>query len=152
MNQDPDLLVSGINDGQNLGVAISNISGTVGAARQAAMADIPAVAASQGLAVPTPSPGVPPDFPSGAAALMSWVHEFLLGRAGPPLFEQVVSINIPTCAAGSIRGTLVLPLSDIVALDPANCLSTVTDPTDDIAGFLNGFVTRTSVGTEGSIT
>jgi 5'-nucleotidase len=41
----PDLVVSGINRGYNLGLS-AYISGTVGAAREAAMAGIPAVAAS----------------------------------------------------------------------------------------------------------
>ena len=41
----PDLVVSGINRGYNLGLA-AYISGTVGAAREAAMAGIPAIAAS----------------------------------------------------------------------------------------------------------
>jgi 5'-nucleotidase len=41
----PDLVVSGINQGYNLGLA-AYISGTVGAAREAAMHGIPAIAAS----------------------------------------------------------------------------------------------------------
>jgi 5'-nucleotidase len=41
----PDLVVAGINRGYNLGLA-AYISGTVGAAREAAMAGIPAIAAS----------------------------------------------------------------------------------------------------------
>jgi 5'-nucleotidase len=41
----PDLVVTGINRGYNLGLA-AYISGTVGAAREAAMAGIPAIAAS----------------------------------------------------------------------------------------------------------
>lgn len=145
MNLNPELLVSGINDGQNISLPISNISGTVGAARQGALRDIPAVAASQGF-------GAPPDFPSGAVALRSWVDEFLLGRAGPARFEKVVSINIPTCTAGSIRGTKVLPLAPAGFAVTSDCTSAVTSVADDVAGFLNGFVTRTSVGTAGSIT
>jgi len=41
----PDLVVSGINRGYNLGLS-AYVSGTVGAAREAAMAGIPAIAAS----------------------------------------------------------------------------------------------------------
>ena len=64
-----------------------------------------------------------------------------------------MNINVPTCAPGfgTIRGTLPLPLSTSVSLSPANCLSIAT-PTDDIDGFLNGFITVTSIGTAGSIT
>ena len=45
MRVKPDLVVSGINRGWNLG-AVAYVSGTVGAAREAALAGIPAVAAS----------------------------------------------------------------------------------------------------------
>ena len=49
VTQKPDLVVSGINFGQNLGPAVA-ISGTVGAAEAAAARGVPALAASQGLA------------------------------------------------------------------------------------------------------
>jgi 5'-nucleotidase len=45
MNQRPNLVVSGINRGTNLGLA-AYISGTVGAAREAVMQGIPAIASS----------------------------------------------------------------------------------------------------------
>jgi 5'-nucleotidase len=142
-HQNPDLIVSGINNGQNLG-PITSISGTVGAARVGGRAEIPSVALSQGL-------GSPPDFPSGTVALMSWVNDFLLGRVGPQRFESVANINIPTCTSGTIRGTRVLPLAtDTTSGNPvgnADCTSTATSPVDDIAGFLNGFVTISSIGT-----
>ena len=105
MHVNPDLLVSGINDGQNISLPVSNISGTVGAARQGALADIPAVAMSAGFGRTTPLPVIPPDFPSAAAALSVWVNDFLLGRVGPAVFESVVNINVPTCYTGAIRGT-----------------------------------------------
>ena len=101
MHLNPDLLVSGINDGQNIGPFIP-LSGTVGAARVGGRDSIPAVAVSQGF-------GSPPDFPSGVTALLDWLDEFLLGRAGPPLFQSVVNINVPTCVTGSIRGTVEVP-------------------------------------------
>ncbi len=139
----PDLLVSGINNGQNLG-PITGISGTVGAARVGGRAEIASVALSQGL-------GSPPDFPSGAFVLTSWVNDFLLGRTGPQRFQSVVNINIPTCTAGAIRGQRFLPLAtDTTSGNPvgnADCTSTATDTVDDIAGFLNGFVTISSIGT-----
>jgi 5'-nucleotidase len=47
----PDLVVSGINRGQNLG-RVSYVSGTVGAAREAALQGIPAIAVSLKLAEP----------------------------------------------------------------------------------------------------
>jgi 5'-nucleotidase len=45
LSQPPDLVVSGLNPGANVGVNI-NYSGTVAAAREAALAGIPAIAAS----------------------------------------------------------------------------------------------------------
>jgi len=48
MRDRPDLVVSGINRGYNLGV-VTYVSGTVGAAREAALAGVPAVAASLAL-------------------------------------------------------------------------------------------------------
>lgn len=143
----PDLLVSGINDGQNLSVPISNISGTVGAARVGARNNIPAVAISQGF-------GSPPDFDAGAAALLAWVDDFLLGRAGPALFQSVVNINVPTCTAGSVRGTAFVPAAtDFTSGNPvtstSDCTSTLTNPVDDIQAFRNGFVSVSSIGTNG---
>ena len=152
LHVNPDLLVSGINDGQNISLPISNISGTVGAARQGALVDIPAVAISSGLGRTEPPPAIPADFPSAAVELRAWVDDFLLGRVGPAVLQSVVSINVPTCYSGTIRGTRFLPLAPSFSAAPSNCLSTVTDPADDVAGFLNGFTTISSIGTAGSIT
>lgn len=138
----PDLIVTGINNGQNLSLPVIGISGTVGAARTAARVSIPAVAVSQGL-------GTPDDFPSGAVALTNWVDRFLLGRAGPPLNETVVNVDVPTCGAtGSIRGTLVLPAATSFtgAFGTSNCASTATGFTTDVQGFTNGYITETSIG------
>src|SRR6476646_2216929 len=49
MHLEPDLVVSGINQGQNLG-PLAAVSGPVGAAKRAAAAGIPAIAVSQGIA------------------------------------------------------------------------------------------------------
>jgi 5'-nucleotidase len=146
LHVNPDLLVSGINDGQNLTVPVANLSGTVGAARVGAREDIASVAISQGL-------GSPPDFESGATALMRWVNDFRLGRAGPALFQSVVNINVPTCTSGQIRDTVFVPIAPTYAprnpLAPANCNSTLTNPVDDLDAFLNGYVSVSSIGTGG---
>src|SRR4051812_35397230 len=49
LKEPPDIVVSGINQGQNIGELI-DISGTVGAARTAARLGIPSIAVSQGIA------------------------------------------------------------------------------------------------------
>lgn len=145
LHVNPDLLVSGINDGQNLSVPVTNFSGTVGAARVGGREDIPSVAISQGS-------GSPPNFDAGADALMAWVDDFLLGRAGPALFQSVVNINIPTCTSGSVRGPVFVPAApNFASGNPItgvpNCQSTLTNPVDDIQAFLNGFVSVSSIGT-----
>ena len=68
--QKPQVVISGVNFGQNLGVA-TNLSGTVGAARAAASRGIPALAASAGLA----PPGVAaPDFATAVTQVKALDH------------------------------------------------------------------------------
>jgi 5'-nucleotidase len=144
MHLNPDVVVTGLNAGQNMGPLV-NVSGTVGAARRAARYAIPSVATSQGFG----SGGVPEDYPSGVVAVLAWVRDFRLGRAGPP-FQQVANINIPTCAPGSsVRGTVVVPVADDLAgrpYGPGDCTSTQTNPTDDIDAFNWGYATLSDVG------
>lgn len=140
LGENPDLVVSGINAGQNLGPVV-DLSGTVGAARTAARQGVPAVAASQGL-------GSPPDYPSGVAALLDWLEDYRLGRAGPP-YQEVANLNVPTCTSGTIRGTVEVPVAtdlDPSPLSPSDCTSTVTAVADDVEGFVHGFVTLSDVG------
>ncbi len=137
----PDLVISGINFGQNIGPLIP-LSGTVGAARQGGKHFIPSVAISAGL-------GSPADYPSAASELTTWLNDFLLGRVGPPLFQSVTNINVPTCTTGAIRGVAVVPAATATngrPLNPSNCLSTVTTLNDDIDAFTNGFISVSSIG------
>jgi 5'-nucleotidase len=137
----PDLVVSGINFGQNLG-PITDQSGTVGAARAAAARNIPALASSQGL-------GDPADFPSGVAAVLAWVTEHraaVMRRTGMPSGASVwlENLNIPSCKVGSARGTVTVPVATDGAgrdYNKVDCASTATDPKDDIDAFTDGFVT-----------
>ena len=46
MDEKPDLVISGINIGENLGMAELTTSGTIGAAMEAAAHGVPAIAAS----------------------------------------------------------------------------------------------------------
>jgi 5'-nucleotidase len=133
----PDLVISGINSGQNLGPAI-DISGTVGAARAAATRGIPALAVSQGIAEQ-------PDFPAAVDEAVAWVESNraeLLARAdGAP--AEVDNLNVPTCTTGEVRELVVVPAApeagtrDVTVVD---CTSTLSDPADDIDAFINGFV------------
>jgi 5'-nucleotidase len=145
LDEQPDLVISGINEGQNLGPFV-DLSGTVGAARAAATRGIPAIAVSQGL---TAADGTPPDYTAGAEVVIEYLDEHLddlLASAGEPQ-DVVVNINVPTCAAGtSIRGTAEVPAQIVVddpavALGPQDCSSTVDQPDGDVGAFVVGFVT-----------
>jgi 5'-nucleotidase len=145
LHLNPDLVVSGLNQGQNLGPLV-DVSGTVGAARRAARYSIPAVATSQGF---KSGGATSEDYPTGAIAMLAWVRDFRLGRVGPP-FQVVGNVNIPTCAPGSsVRGTVVVPVATALAgrpYGPGDCTSTETHPADDIDGFNWGYITRSDAG------
>jgi 5'-nucleotidase len=137
----PDVVLSGVNQGQNLG-ALSDVSGTVGAARTAARHGIPALAISQGT-------GNPPDYASGAKLAVKWLKEHrkkLLTH--PP--ASVDNLNVPTCATGAIRGEIEVPLAPNAenAVNASDCASTLKNPVDDIQAFNNGYATLTTISFE----
>jgi len=91
----PDLVVSGINRGSNLGLTVY-ISGTLGAAREAAFDGIPAIAGSQ---------VTPPEEYRPGALFMGRLAAEVLRRGGVPR-GTLLSVNIP---AGEIEGVKVVP-------------------------------------------
>jgi len=98
----PELVLSGINAGANVGVNVF-YSGTVAAAAEAAMLGIPAVAFS--VASPAKGPG---DF-GQAAMFCRWVLEQLLTEgltAG-----DLINVNIPEVSSTAPRGIRVVPQS-----------------------------------------
>jgi 5'-nucleotidase len=131
----PTLVVSGVNDGQNLGF-FTTLSGTVGAAHTAVRAGIPALAVSQGLGTP-----VPYDLAAGYA--VTWLRQHRNAILHPKKGSRVVfdNLNVPTCATGSVRGIVVVPAATTTqnALAPADCTSKATGPATDIAAFVDGF-------------
>ena len=142
---EPDLVISGINDGQNIAQVV-NISGTVGAARQAAQLGVPALATSQGF-------GDPPDFPTAVELVMDWLDDNIAAiRDGSLGSDTISSLNVPTCPQGSIQGLVEVPVSstegDINAVD---CAGTA-EPTDDLTAFTNGWAALTVLEPTGSIT
>lgn len=143
LDESPDLVVSGINEGQNLG-PITSISGTVGAAEAAAARGIPALAASQGV-------GEPPDYESAAELVVEWVTGRRATLTDGSAQKVVVNLNVPTCPTGSLRGLRQVPLStDGTGIaPPPDCASTVTDVTDDASAFLVGFATATELTPDG---
>lgn len=142
MTEPPHLVVSGINEGQNIG-PLTELSGTVGAARTGARAGIPALAVSQGLFV---NGGPPPDYPTAVELALDWInaHRDELVAADPvDGIAAVTNLNVPTCPSGEQGELLELPVAteaeaagmDLGAVD---CESPVDDPTNDVTGFLAG--------------
>lgn len=148
----PDLVISGINEGQNLGPFL-DLSGTIGAARAAAIRGIPSIAVSQGL----PSPDTPePDFATGADVVLDYLDanlDALLSNDGTntgssaAMVDRVVNLNVPTCSSGStIRGVAeVVALVSVddpgTALAAQDCTVSGDQPAGDVDAFAAGFVT-----------
>ena len=140
----PDLVVTGVNVGQNIGPLI-DISGTVGAARAAAQRGVAALAVSAGL-------GNPIDFSSAVNAAIAWLHDHRAALLGHPAPSSVANLNTPTCPSGAIRGeattTPDLTASNADALATPDCTSTEPAPTTDVAAFHDGFTTLSDVTIE----
>lgn len=129
----PNVVISGVNQGQNLG-ALTDVSGTVGAARTAARHGIPALAVSQGIAES-------PDYASGAREAVDWLKEHRKALSKNSVAPFVDNLNVPTCTTGEVRGVIEVPVAPNAenALAPSDCQSTVTNPVDDIQAFNDGY-------------
>jgi 5'-nucleotidase len=138
----PDLVVSGINFGQNIGPLASG-SGTVGAAREAVSLGIPAIATSQGI-----DDGLSAEFSEGVPVVVRWVTEHrseLLDKSYGSQLPQG-SINIPSCSGGKIRGTVTTVMAasgDAGKSFTVDCSSTSTTYSNDLEAFEIGFATFT---------
>jgi 5'/3'-nucleotidase SurE len=137
----PDVVVSGINAGENIGTTIP-VSGTVGAARTAARNGVRALAVSQG------NPQAP-DYGAGARQAVAWVKQhrkqLVAARALPARdLVGVDNLNVPTCTSGSVRGVAVVPVSTATN-QPVDCTSTLQHPKDDVEAFANGFASLTEM-------
>jgi 5'-nucleotidase len=95
--QKPDLVVSGINYGENIGEII-HFSGTVGAALEAASANIPAIAASLQLQDPDMYLSNSPEINFQTAAYFTQFFARLLLEKRFPEEAQVLNINVPSMA------------------------------------------------------
>lgn len=139
----PDLVVSGINFGQNIGPLAAD-SGTVGAAREAISSGVSALAASQGV-----DNGLQPDFSEGVRFVDDWVSQHrqaLLAQDGRTAPLQA-SLNIPSCP-GSVRGpvaTVMAASGNAAATTMVDCHSSSSAYTDDLQAFELGFATFTAL-------
>jgi 5'-nucleotidase len=143
MAEPPHLVVSGINEGQNIG-PLTELSGTVGAARTAARAGIPAFAVSQGFFL---NGGPEPDYPAAVELTLAWIEEHrdeLVAAEPGSGVAAVTNLNVPTCPSGELGELLEVPVAteDQVAgqdLGAVDCeAGPNADLSQDVAGFLAG--------------
>ncbi len=95
----PDLVVTGINNGENLGM-ITFYSGTCGCAREAAVKGIPAIAVSL-------SSGKTMDYGPAADAVVDLIRALMEKPMKPGLF---LNVNVPNLPKGEIKGMMFVPL------------------------------------------
>jgi 5'-nucleotidase len=93
----PDLVVSGINSGYNLGYS-AYVSGTVGAAREAALHGIPAIAASLAAAAS------PQEFVSAAEEVFGVARR--VKQYGLPR-NTFLNVNVPPMPQGGYKGYMI---------------------------------------------
>ncbi len=94
LDRKPDLVVSGINYGANLGTCIT-ASGTVGAAMEAAVEGIPALAVSLEMDhdMVRVKGGVEQDFSYAKEAAAYWIEKIL--EEGMPYDCEILNVNVP---------------------------------------------------------
>ena len=122
----PDIVISGINFGQNLG-SNANLSGTVGAAIMATQLSIPAIAVSAGLDL-SERDAKPDRFPSTTAAFgpaaqftVRFIKQLELSRVKdapmlPP--NQLVNINFPAIPGADIKGVALTNVARVGGFAP----------------------------------
>ena len=141
MDEPPHVVVSGINEGQNIG-ELTELSGTVGAARTAARGGIPALATSQAL-------GDPPDYPTGVAVIVAWIEEQRDALLAGEIEPTVINLNFPTCPVGEPRGEVVeVPLATGMgdrSFDEVDCEGEAPVPADDVDALVWGFTSQTEL-------
>ncbi len=100
-DQPPDLVLSGVNRGANLGEDVT-YSGTVSAAMEGALAGIPSIALSQSY----PREGMGDTVPFAAAE--AWAEQVLRPLLETPMEPRtLVNVNFPAVAADQVRGVRV---------------------------------------------
>ena len=97
----PDLVISGINRGENLG-AVAHISGTVGAAMEAATLGLPAIAVSLGRAQ---------QMDYSYAARVAKALALAVRKNGLPK-GTCLNVNVPALPQGQLKGIVVVPQSN----------------------------------------
>ena len=98
----PDLILSGVNRGANLGEDVT-YSGTVSAAMEGALAGIPSIALSQAYSREGMGDTVP------FAAAEAWADEVLRPLIGRPMAPRtLINVNFPALPPSEVRGIRVV--------------------------------------------
>src|SRR5262245_33567631 len=124
--QPPDLVVSGINFGQNVGQLV-NLSGTVGAALWAARHGIPAIAVSHGLFSTAAQYNDSAIYTAGVVERFRVSRGFQakMSKRSGARFALVLNINFPACTAGGVRGVVLVPLGRTTQVTGYTCTGPV---------------------------
>ena len=136
---EPDLVVSGVNTGQNVG-PLAFVSGTVGAGRAAVRRGIPAIAGSAGLTDDTLE-----DYQLAADLIVEQIEAHLGDyEAGGARTDAVVNINVPDCTAGTAKELVEVALATEIpkglALFASDCSVTSPEPpADDVLAVAAGY-------------
>ena len=136
---EPDLVVSGVNIGQNVG-PLAYVSGTVGAGREAVRRGIPAIAGSAGLTEDSVE-----DYQLAADLIVRYIEDHRSEyEEGTADLEAVVNINVPDCTAGSAKALVEVALAteipEGVNVFATDCGAASDDqPTDDVMAVATGF-------------
>lgn len=156
----PDLVVSGINDGHNLGVDVT-YSGTVACAMEATIKGIPGIAVSTGFDDRPAEAGV------DMAAVRAMAAEIVCDIAGQVLrhglpADTLLNVNVPTVTREQLRGLHITRMGGrhyettelVERADPrgrpyywlgGNAPIDKPDDGSDVGAILNGFVSVTPV-------
>jgi len=135
---EPDVVVSGINHGQNVG-PLAYVSGTVGAGREAVRRGIPAVAGSAGLDADEGEYGI------AAQYVVDYVTEHRDELAdGTAPTDAVVNINVPQCTSGEPQPLEEVALASAIpeGVDPFNAdcaMASDEVPADDVLAVAGGY-------------
>lgn len=135
----PDLVMSGINFGANIGPFV-RLSGTVGAARAAAAQGIPALASSQGVDEPM-------DWGEGVMPTIAWFRE----NRSKLKKGTVWNLNIPSCSKGKVRGTVKVKSTSTSFYDydpfgTVDCAVRSRPLENDVTAYYAGFAPLQSIG------
>ena len=164
----PDLVVSGINAGENIGPGGAVSSGTVSAAVTALLRDVPAIAISGGIDLTTFSTPIA-TYEAGANFLASLINNLQVTQGNDPFLLPAgigLSINVPARfpnGIDAIQGAKFTNASDIspfvidfgpingegdvgLRFAPFNLLADAEiDPLSEGGQFLSGFITVTPI-------